>query len=612
MTAASDEDHAATGAPHERGDAAPDGRTATDPVAAPGWVSRRLARHVAGLSTAGLAVALVLGLLSLTPSLLPRGPLVQGAFTGLCVISGYAVGVLVGWMLRSLRALDRVTPSARTTARRVLGAVALVSVVVVLWFSSGWQNEVRALLDMPAAPRWPVVAVPFVAVLLAWPLLQLARGLRWSARRLTDLVARRVPRPIATVVGVGVVAWLSVSVISGFLWSSLIDGLNSAFAAANAGFDDGSEPPEQPERSGSAASTSSWESLGLQGRRFVTGGASTEQLAAFVETVPSGASGTPQDVREPVRVYAGLDPDDDFDASAAVVVDELERTNAWERQVLLVVTTTGTGWVDSAMVDSLELMYGGDTAVATMQYSNLPSWLSFIGDQATPPAAGRALFEAVYAAWDAQPEDDRPRLLVSGISLGSFGAQGAFSGAQDLLARADGALFVGTPSFTPLWREVTAARDPGSTEQSPVVDGGRTVRFLTGPPGTDGDPWSLGEDWPQPRVVAAQHASDGVTWWSPTLLWSAPDWLREPRGEDVHPMTRWYPIVTFWQLTADLFFAGDSAIPTGHGHHFELEYADGFAAVLPPEGWTRQDTEVLREVVAHRFEIAAGWPLTTR
>lgn len=578
----------------------------------PRRVLRRGARYLDGLSTAGLAGALVFGLLSLTPSLLPRGPLVQGAFSGLCVISGYAVGVLVGWVLRSLRALEWVTPAAHATARRVLGVVALVGVVVVLWLSSGWQNEVRALLDMPPAPRWPFALVPVVAVLLAWPLLQAARGLRWCARRLTDLVARRVPRPIATVVGVGVVAWLSLSVVSGVLWNAFIDGLNSAFATVNAGYDEGSAPPAQPERSGSPASVSSWESLGLQGRRFVTGGASTDQLAAFAAAVPSGAGGTADDVRAPVRVYAGLDPDGDFDASAALVVDELARTNAWDRSVLLVVTTTGTGWVDSAMVDSIELMYGGDTAVAAMQYSNLPSWLSFIGDQATPPAAGRALFEAVYEAWAAHPEDARPKLLVSGISLGSFGAQGAFSGAQDLLARTDGALFVGTPNFTPLWQEITAARDPGSTEQSPVVDGGRTIRFLTGPPGIDGDPWSLGQDWPQPRVVAAQHASDGVTWWSPSLLWSSPDWLREPRSAEVHPMVRWYPIVTFWQLTADLFFAGDREIPMGHGHHFELEYADGFAAVLPPEGWTQEDTEVLREVVGHRFELAARWPLTTR
>lgn len=568
----------------------------------------RLGRYVAGLSTPGLVGALVLGLLSLTPSLLPRGPLVQGAFGGLCVLSGYGIGVLLGWVLRSLRAFAWVTPAVRRTARRVLGIVALVAVVAGLWIGSGWQNEVRTLLEMPAAPRWPFVAVPFVAVLLAWPILQAARGLRWCARKLTDLVARRVPRPIATVVSVVVVAWLGLGVVSGFLWDALISGLNASFAAANAGFDDGVDPPEHAERSGSAVSTSSWDSLGRQGRRFVTGGATADQLAAFVAAVPSGASGAPDEVREPIRVYAGLDPDHDFAASAAVVVDELERTDAWDREVLLVVTTTGTGWVDSAMVDSLELMYGGDTAIAAMQYSNLPSWLSFIGDQATPPIAGRALFEAVYDAWQEQPADSRPKLLVSGISLGSFGAQGAFSGGQDLVARTDGALFVGTPNFTPLWREVTESRDPGSTEQAPIVAQGRIVRFLTGPPGTDGDPWTLGEDWPHPRVVVAQHGSDGVTWWSPSLLWAAPDWLREPRGEDVHPLTRWYPVVTFWQVTADLFFSAAADVPMGHGHHFELEYADGFAAVLPPEGWTREDTEVLRSIIAQRHEITVSWP----
>ena len=38
------------------------------------------------------------------------------------------------------------------------------------------------------------------------------------------------------------------------------------------------------------------------------------------------------------------------------------------------------------MIDPLEYMYGGDTAVAAIQYSFLPSWMSFIADKA--PAQG--------------------------------------------------------------------------------------------------------------------------------------------------------------------------------------------------------------------------------
>ena len=42
---------------------------------------------------------------------------------------------------------------------------------------------------------------------------------------------------------------------------------------------------------------------------------------------------------------------------------------------------TGTGWVDSDVTDSLEYMYAGDTALVSMQYSYLPSWISFMVDR---------------------------------------------------------------------------------------------------------------------------------------------------------------------------------------------------------------------------------------
>src|SRR5690606_37390016 len=114
------------------------------------------------------------------------------------------------------------------------------------------------------------------------------------------------------------------------------------------------------------------------------------------------------EAKMPIRVYAGLDSTEggELDDVAALVVTELDRTNAWAREVLVVTTTTGTGWVDPAMSESIELMHAGDTAIAAMQYSFLPSWVSFVADRATPPEAGKALFEAVYAAWSERPKDD--------------------------------------------------------------------------------------------------------------------------------------------------------------------------------------------------------------
>jgi uncharacterized membrane protein len=91
-------------------------------------------------------------------------------------------------------------------------------------------------------------------------------------------------------------------------------------------------------------------------------------------------------------------------------------------------------------------MYNGNTAIVSMQYSFLPSWLSFLVDQENARQAGQALFEAVDALVRAMPENKRPTLVVFGESLGSFGGEAPFLSLNNLVARTDGALFSG-PTF---------------------------------------------------------------------------------------------------------------------------------------------------------------------
>ena len=93
-------------------------------------------------------------------------------------------------------------------------------------------------------------------------------------------------------------------------------------------------------------------------------------------------------------------------------------------------------------------------------------------------------------------------------------------------------------------------------------------------------------------MVYLRHGSDPVTLWTPRLAFSRPDWLEEPRAPDVSPDMFWIPVVTFWQVTADL--AANYGVPAGHGHRYVQIYADGFASVVAPEGWTHADSTRLR------------------
>ena len=124
-------------------------------------------------------------------------------------------------------------------------------------------------------------------------------------------------------------------------------------------------------------------------------------------------------------------------------------------------------------------------------------------------------------------------------SLGSFGAEEAFSGEYDLNNRTSGALFVGPPNFNPMYRSFIDDRDPGSREIEPIYRDGRIIRFTT----RAERPPPQGRPWPESRVLYLQHASDPVTWWSTDLILSRPDWLEEPRGNDVPAGMRWMPLV---------------------------------------------------------------------
>jgi uncharacterized membrane protein len=154
-------------------------------------------------------------------------------------------------------------------------------------------------------------------------------------------------------------------------------------------------------------------------------------------------------------------------------------------------------------------------------------------------------------------------------------------------------VFAGPPNFNTLFREFSDHRDHGSPEIQPVYKEGRTVRF-TGDPGAQIPP--QGRPWNGSRVLYLLHPSDPIVWWSPRLILGKPAWASEPPGKDVLAGVFWIPLVTFWQVTADLPFA--TGVPAGHGHTYTTEYVDGFAAVLQPEGVGPDELATIRSAVA--------------
>jgi uncharacterized membrane protein len=244
--------------------------------------------------------------------------------------------------------------------------------------------------------------------------------------------------------------------------------------------------------------------------------------------------------------------------------------------------------VDGAVTNSLEYMYAGDTAMVSMQYSYLPSWISFLADTSKVIDASAQLITAVHDRWAAMPAAQRPKLLLFGESLGSLGTEKTFGTVDGMVAGADGVLLEGPTFANPLRNQLLADRDPASRVWDPIYSD-QPVEFAAQPAEL------RNPSWPAPKVVYLQNSTDPIVWWSPDLLYRSPDWLRKPRGPDVNPDMHWYPGITFWQTMVDAMFAND--VPRGHGHVYKSGVVDGWAAIAPPPGWTVADTVRLRSIL---------------
>ena len=367
--------------------------------------------------------ALIFGCLSFTPSLLPRGGIIQGVVFGITAAIGYGLGVWAASIWRAFA--DRDARPARRWAWLTFFIAAAVLYVVGFGLGQYWQHEIRKLMGVTDYNIPLVVASPVVAAAVFCLFLLIGRGLRglyrWAAKLLSRWIGPRAARGVGWVL----VAGLTYVVVSGLLLQGFVNLMNAAYGTRDTKTAEGIHQPTTSLRSGGPGSLVPWNTLGWQGRNFIGKGPSVSDIGKF----------TGQPAMEPIRIYAGLSSAKGAEAQAALAVKDLQRAGGFQRKYLAVVTTTGSGWVDPALVDSFEYLTGGDCATVAIQYSYLPSWISYLVDQAKALAAGRALFDAVYGVWAKMPAGDRPKLFVAGESLGSFGGEAAFTGENDLANR---------------------------------------------------------------------------------------------------------------------------------------------------------------------------------
>ncbi len=539
---------------------------------------RWIRRFLGPLSSTGVVFGTLLFCASLTPSLLPRTFIMQGVLCGFSFAIGYLIGILLKTIYVYLE-LPQPSRHNRRGIRFVLSLAAIVSAIGFLWQAGRWQNSIRLLMEMsPLDTSHPIrtgaVAVAVAAILIGFGrLFQLVRLL--LALRSRRFLPRRLANVVSAIAAI-VLAWM---VLNGLIFDIGLRFADSSLKQVDSLIEPDVPKPTDQLKTGSDGSLMTWQSLGRRGREFVATGPTAQQISSF----------TGRPALEPIRVYAGLNSADTPAERAKLALEELKRTGAFQRQTLLVVVPTGTGWIDPEALDTVEYLHNGDIASVAVQYSYLSSWIALLTEPDYGVETARALFEEVYGYWTTLPKETRPKLYLHGLSLGALNSQKS-SDLYDVLADPfQGALWSGPPFASPTWRMATNGRVDGTPQWLPRFRDSSVIRFA--------DQYQTAKmpnaSWGPMRIVYLQYASDPITFFETSSLYRRPEWMNQPRGRDISSSFRWFPLVTFLQLTLDV--AAATTAPIGYGHVYAPEhYIDAWMEVTTPQGWSEDELQRLK------------------
>jgi uncharacterized membrane protein len=253
-------------------------------------------------------------------------------------------------------------------------------------------------------------------------------------------------------------------------------------------------------------------------------------------------------VNDPIRVFVGLASATELEDRVDLVMDEMERTGAFQREILVLASPTGSGYINYVLAEAVEFLSRGNSAIVTMQYSLRPSFLS-LDRSPVGIEQNRALMHAVTGYLRGMPESRRPKFVLFGESLGAQTLLDIYRHrTADAMDRdfVQASLYLGTPAasqFARAWR-----LDPGRVD----------------PTGHIAELDNFGEylDLPEERRAAVRHVlvshyDDPIPKFGPSLLVRRPWWLGPPdeRPPRVPRSTTWRPATSFILTGVDLINA---------------------------------------------------------
>jgi uncharacterized membrane protein len=501
----------------------------------------------------------------------------QFARTAGSAIAAGSTAAALGVLVRGVR------PDRRYLAGTALTVAAGLTSARAIQQGLSAQRKAHDEYDPP--PPQPLPALT-QSVGIAAGLTTVVSAFRHSSGIAGRVLERRlgVPAPAATWLGRGIAvgAWFG---IGKALADTFVRGLRVYDRVVDAGFD---RAPSSPMRSSGDGSPIPFARLGREGRRFVLNVPEVDEISSVM--------GRPAQ-QEPIRVFVGYSAARTDEERVALAVDELHRTGAFDRSLLLVGCPAGNGYVNTLPLEVTDYLTLGDCAAVAVQYGRLPSILT-LQRVTRGGAVQRALLEAIASVLAERPSDQRPRVVVYGESLGAWAGQDTFlhqgiAGLDEL--GVDRALWAGTPYYSGWRKEVLVDR---SVE---VPDG--SVMEIDRP-----DPLLAleADERAKLRAVVLGHGNDPVRYICLGMFVRRPAWLSGTRPWGVPPTMGWLPGITGIQVIVDALNAMRPVpgVFRATGHEYTADLPDvtvaAYALDAPEPGVWASLIEHLKAVDADR------------
>ena len=367
-------------------------------------------------------------------------------------------------------------------------------------------------------------------------------------------------------------------------WAKGMRGIEAGTSKFDEGLDDAAPGLwTGPTVSGDPSSLVAWDTMGREGRRHVVAIVRPEPLVDRPSEVlgkvrPELSIATVMQEKAkatPIAIFIGLDSAATPQERVALALAEMDRTDAWSRSLIMLISPTGTGYVNYVATSAAHYMTRGDIATVTLQYSKRPSPLS-LGKIGQAKEQNRQLWLTILERVRLMPPDQRPKVVVFGESLGAHTSQAPFQGWGTLGPEAlgiDRALWIGTPASSGWKNEITGPTRI-DVDKSLVAVVNDYEQFQ-----------ALGEQARhRVRFVLLSHDNDGVTKFNSDLLTRQPAWLgperpmleevpgRSPRG--IPASMRWRPVTTFFQSLVDMKNAQIPGAYRAWAHDYRPDLAD--------------------------------------